>query len=54
MYISILLDITLSGKTTVSGLISDITSTPGTTLMMTSVYSVEPTIISSKYILNKY
>ena len=54
MYSSILLGIILNNKTTISGLISDITSTPDTTLLMTSVYSVEPTIFSSKYILNKY
>ena len=28
--------------------------TPSITLMITSVHSVEPTIFSSKYILNKY
>ena len=34
-------------------LISDVTSTAGITLTMTSVHLVEPTTFSSKYILNK-
>ena len=46
-----LLGITINDETTVSGLIADSNnSTAVITFMMTSVHSVEPTIISSKYI----
>ena len=55
MYSSILLGIILNdNKTTVSELVNNITSTAGIILMMTPVHSVEPTIFSSKYILDKY
>ena len=54
MYSSIILGITLNDETTVSVMISDVTSTAGTTLMMRSVHSVKPPIFLSKYIIKKY
>ena len=50
LYSSILLGVTFNDDETT---VSDITSAPGMSLILTSLNTIEPTIFSSKYILYK-